>query len=98
MSPLGILGIYLRLLRLFGRQRDVYHESLFYKLGPYKLIRKNYLIGLDGRSQHLRYANYEKVNTNYVVSKVKNKVLTKILSLLADAIKESGVYRFTKAD
>jgi nitroreductase len=98
VSPLGILGIYLSLLRLFGRQRDVYHESLFYKLGPYKLFRKNYLNGLVGRSQHLRYANYEKVNTNYVVSKVKNKVLAKIILLLADVIKESGVYRFTKAD
>ncbi|CAK1934879.1 hypothetical protein VCRA2123O444_320040 [Vibrio crassostreae] len=43
-NPMGCYGLSYRILRLFGKQKDVYHNSSFYKYGPYRFITKKTLM------------------------------------------------------
>jgi len=67
----GIMAISIRLLHLIGMQKEVYHNSSFYKIGPYSFLSKKFIEKMC-KKHKLKIIKKEYIHTNCLEE--KNKV------------------------
>lgn len=77
----GVFSLFFNILYIFGILKNVYHNSPFYKIGPYRFVDKNFLISI------LDKYNLEIKNTTYLRSsllkdKFKNPILRRFISFM----------------
>lgn len=91
----GLLGIYMRISELIGKQRHVYHESLFYKLGPRHFRSKRNIIAMAEKN-NMKLASFVQCNSRFIENKVKNGLIGKFVSLASSIFLETGIYHFVR--
>lgn len=96
MRRFGILGLTLQILKLFGKQKDVYHNSLFYKLGPRQYISEKNFQGFVDKDTIFQLDGATNINTKYVESKFKSRILSLFVRAVAALLPESKMYVLRK--
>lgn len=69
----GIVAIIYKILRVFGKQKDVYHSASFYKYGPYRFVSKREVIECC-KNNNLSIVEVKGVKTSAILSKIPNKL------------------------
>jgi nitroreductase len=84
ITPWGLLGNFFRVMRLLGFQKDVYHKSMFFRVGPFRLLSARTLtshlepLGLAIKSN-------KRLPTTFFSSRISNPIL-KGIALWAEKI------------
>ena len=91
----GLLGIGLKVSKLFGRQCNVYHNSLFYKLGPHQIYSTKYLLDL-GALARFKLNNKSITDTQFIPSRFESRFMSKLFKLIPSKLHDTVIYHFIK--
>jgi nitroreductase len=94
----GLIGIILQLLGLAGKQKDVYHNSLFYKLGPRNLTSLRKVKNICEKIGCINIKKSKNINTRFVESKIKSKLLLWLVKVASVSLPETKLYVLQKSE
>lgn len=90
----GIVSLMFSLLKIFGKQRDVYHNASFYKYGPFRFVEKSLVIE-KSKLHNLDIIEIRNLRTFAIFSKLP-KQLHFIARLYSRLIPETLLFKMVR--
>ncbi len=90
-SPWGSFGLAFRTLRLIGLQRDVYHDSPFYKIGPWGFVGSKSIRKL-AREHGLSIISKEAIRTGCLERRARRPAAKALVRAVGALLPETRMY------